>query len=138
MPGVPTIHVLPDEGMSFSKQVTIFCDRCGQWEQFNRTTVAEMRRELRQRGWRAVALNREKRDLVNSFNNSYFIEVQSRLRRLVVGPDVSGTFDTRSGTSARSAPAVRERESHDQRRTEVLVRKPGAGAGRDGPARQGG
>lgn len=57
MPGVPTIHVLPDEGMSFSKQVTIFCDRCGQWEQFSHTTVAEMRRELRQRGWRAVALN---------------------------------------------------------------------------------
>lgn len=43
--------------MSYSKQVTIFCDRCSWWEQFSSTTVAKMRRELRQRGWRAVALD---------------------------------------------------------------------------------
>lgn len=43
--------------MTFTRQVTIFCDRCGQWDQAS-MTVATLRRELRQRGWRAIQLCR--------------------------------------------------------------------------------
>lgn len=44
--------------MSWTREVTIWCDRCSHWEQ-STATVAEARRELRRKGWRAVALDRQ-------------------------------------------------------------------------------
>lgn len=37
--------------MSISKQVTVWCDNCQNWEQFS-CTAKEARKELKQRGWK--------------------------------------------------------------------------------------
>ena len=36
--------------MSITKQVTVWCDTCGDWDQASYTTIA-LRKELRGRGW---------------------------------------------------------------------------------------
>jgi hypothetical protein len=39
--------------MSVTRQVTIWCDDCGNWDQAS-ATAARLRRELRDRGWTVV------------------------------------------------------------------------------------
>lgn len=39
--------------MSITKQVTVWCDCCGAWDQASMTT-AELRRHLKKRGWKTA------------------------------------------------------------------------------------
>jgi len=39
--------------MSITKQVTVWCDGCGNWEQAS-STAASLRRELKKKGWKTV------------------------------------------------------------------------------------
>lgn len=38
--------------MSFTKEVTIWCDSCSNWQQESGLTVADLRRKLRHSGWK--------------------------------------------------------------------------------------
>ena len=38
--------------MSFSKQITIWCDTCTNWDQFSHISVKEARKILKERGWK--------------------------------------------------------------------------------------
>lgn len=40
--------------MSYTRQVTIWCDNCGNWEQAT-ASVASLRKELRRKGWKCKA-----------------------------------------------------------------------------------
>lgn len=37
--------------MSYSREVTIWCDKCQHWEQASGITAAAFRKELRAKGW---------------------------------------------------------------------------------------
>jgi hypothetical protein len=37
--------------MSYTKQITIFCDQCGNWEQVGATSATQARRMLKRRSW---------------------------------------------------------------------------------------
>lgn len=41
--------------MSYTKEVTVFCDDCGNWERLTETAV-EARKTLRNKGWATVRL----------------------------------------------------------------------------------
>lgn len=40
--------------MSFTKETTIWCDKCAHWEQKSKTTTKIARRLLKRQGWKFV------------------------------------------------------------------------------------
>ena len=38
--------------MSFTREITIFCDKCGDWERVTTAKVSTARREVKIKGWR--------------------------------------------------------------------------------------
>ncbi len=35
----------------YTKEITIWCDYCNEWDQYSWKSVSEARKELRRRGW---------------------------------------------------------------------------------------
>ena len=48
--------------MTFSKQVTIWCDSCGDWDQLSTGSVIYARKQLKKTGWKCKSQS-DKRDL---------------------------------------------------------------------------
>jgi Zn finger protein HypA/HybF involved in hydrogenase expression len=40
--------------MSLSREVTIWCDECGQWDQASGVTATQLRKYLKQKGWTTI------------------------------------------------------------------------------------